>query len=725
MRSPIALVTATSLIALPAPARAAEAAPDPLAATAAAVAAESAEGEQIVVEGQRDRYRVRAVSSATRTDTPLKDLPQAVSIITAEQIDDQAMRSVADVLRYVPGASLSGGEGHRDQIALRGQATTADFFVDGFRDDVQYYRGLYNLERVEVLKGPNAMIFGRGGGGGIVNRVTKRPVEQGFSSFVLSPDSRGAWFAQGDVNLPIAGNLLGRLNAVYEEFDSFRDFYEGHRIGVNPTLALTPGPDTRIDVGFEYARDRRVVDRGVPSAGNGSLGHPAKPLDGFDRTFFGDPDLNRSRFDGYVGNVRVEHRFNDRLRLVSKALYGDYDKFYRNVMAQTPVTNVGGVDRVGIEAYESGTERQNLLFQTDLIAEFETGGLGHTFLVGADYAGQDTLSTRQQGFFAPGPFTSSSNRRFSTPLAEEIFVPDITFSCVASLGCTDAKSDGSAIGLYVQDQVKIGELVEVVAGLRHDRFTLEVDDRIAPASFERTDSLWSPRLGLVIKPTERLSLYGSFSRSFLPQSGDQFSSLTPSTAALEPERFTNYEVGAKWQPLPNLDLTLAAYQLDRTNTRETDPVSSLVLLTGEQRSKGIEFTANGEVTKRLSISGGIALQEAEVRKSSTASLVGRKTPLVPKFQASLWGRYDFTSRVGAGLGVYHQSKSFASISNAVVLPAFTRVDAAAFLGLGRGIEAAINVENVLDSDYTALAFNDNNLTPGNPRTVRATLRFGL
>ena len=725
MRFAVEFVTSTCLIALAAPALAAQAPPEVIAAAASAAADASESDERIIVNGERDRYGTRQTDSATRTDTPLKDVPQAVSIITAQQIDDQAMRSVADVLRYVPGVSLSGGEGHRDQIALRGQSSTADFFVDGFRDDVQYYRGLYNLERVEVLKGPNAMIFGRGGGGGIVNRVTKRPIDRRFADFTVSPDTRGAWFAQGDVNLPITGAVSGRLNAVYEEFDSFRDFYEGHRVGINPTLAFTPGPDTRLDLGFEYAHDRRLVDRGVPSARTGSIADPAKPLDGFDRTLFGDPDLNRTRFDGYVGNARLEHRFSDNIRIVSKALYGDYDKFYRNVMAQTPVSVVGGVDRVGIEAYQSGTSRRNLLLQTDLIADVKTGALEQKLLLGVDFARQDTTSDRQQGFFAPGPFTSSSNRRFSTPLADEIFVPDVTFTCVVGLGCNDAKAQGTALGLYVQDQLKIGDLVEIVAGLRHDRFKLEVDDRIAGASFARTDDLWSPRLGLVVKPIASLSLYASFSRSFLPQSGDQFSSLTPSTAALEPERFTNVEIGAKWQPLPKLDLTLAAYQLDRTNTRETDPGTSLTVLTGEQRSKGIELTASGEVTDRLSISGGVALQDAEVRKSSTASLVGRKTPLVPKFQASLWGRYDFTDRLGAGLGLYHQSKSFASISNAVILPAFTRLDAAAFIGLGRGIEAAINVENVLDTDYTALAFNDNNLTPGNPRTVRATLRFGL
>jgi catecholate siderophore receptor len=252
-----------------------------------------------------------------------------------------------------------------------------------------------------------------------------------------------------------------------------------------------------------------------------------------------------------------------------------------------------------------------------------------------------------------------------------------------------------------------------------------VDNLTSGTSSERKDALWSPRLGIVAKPMPELSLYASFSRSFLPQSGDQFTTLDSISASLEPERFTNYEFGAKWQALPQLDLMLAAYRLDRTNTRETNPSTLLPVLSGEQRSKGVEFEVRGQLTPQLSLSGGIARQNVEVRRSAVASLIGRKAPLVPKLQASLWSRYDFTPRIGAGLGVSHQSKRFASISNAVVLPAYTRVDAAGYFDLTKSIELQLNVENLLGKDYYATAHNDNNITPGSPRTARATLRFGF
>jgi len=693
----------------------------------AAAAIELVEDQPIVVTGERLGYDAKTSTTATKTETPLKDVPQSVSVITGQQIDDQALRSVADVLRYVPGAVVAQGEGHRDQIVLRGNSSTADFFVDGLRDDVQYYRGLYNVERVEILKGPNAMIFGRGGGGGIVNRVTKRPDDSRLAQFALSVDSEGAGYGEADLNAPIGAGLLGRVNAVYERFDNDRDVYDGHRFAINPTLAYEVGLKTRIDLGFEYVRDRRVIDRGVPADARGraapSITDPARPLDGFDRTFFGDRDINRTRFEGKVATARLDHRFSDALRLSSKALYGDYDKVYQNAFAAGPATIVGGVESVAIEAYRDPTRRRNLLVQNDLIATFATGTLSHTLLVGADFADQRTRNARINGFFDSGVVTTSSGRRTIVPLTDPLALPPITFR--AGTGNREVRAEADVVGLYVQDQVKIGDHVEIVAGLRHDRFNLKLDNLTSGASFERKDRFWSPRVGVVAKPTPDVSLYASFSRSFLPQSGDQFSSLDLTLAALEPERFTNFEVGAKWQVMPQLDLTLAAYRLDRTNTREIDPVTLLTVQTGEQRSKGVEFEARGQVTKRISVSGGIARQNVEVRRTVVASLSGRKAPLVPKFQASLWSRYDFSPRIGAGLGLYHQSRSFASISNAVVLPAYTRVDAAGFFDLTRSIALQVNVENLLGADYYATAHSDNNITPANPRTLRATLNIRL
>ncbi|MEA3039126.1 MAG: catecholate siderophore receptor [Sphingomonadales bacterium] len=693
----------------------------PALATEPMAAAAEAEAEPIVVTGTRDSYTVRETSSATRTPTDLRNVPQAVSIVTSEQIDDQALRSIGDVLRYVPGAVISQGEGHRDQIVLRGNSSTADFFVDGLRDDVQYYRGLYNLERVEILKGPNAMIFGRGGGGGIVNRVTKRPGARAFARAGLSADSEGARYADADLNRPLGGGLSARLNAAYEALRNFRDVYDGRRIGVNPTLAWA-GDRTRIDFGYEYDEDRRVVDRGVPSARAGTLADPAPPLAGYRDAFFGVPGLNRTTFQAHVLKAEVEHRFSDALTLTARGLFGDYDKYYRNAMAQTPVTLVGGVPKVGIEAYEDWTKRRNLIGQADLVWRVRTGPLRHVLLAGIEASGQATRVEHVNGFFDSGVATVNGGRRTFVPLAERIAVPPVAFRNGA--GYRRVRSDADVIAFYVQDQVSIGDHVDLIAGLRRDRFDLDLTDLAAGGRYRRTDSLWSPRLGLVVKPTGALSLYASYSRSFLPQSGDQFGSLDPTLAALEPERFENLELGLKWAVRPGLDLNAAVYRLDRTNTRATDPDDpSRTVLTGAQRSKGLEIGLTGQVLPNLRVSAGYAYTDAEISRTTAAAPAGRKVALVPRHQASFWARYDVTSRLGVGLGHYRQSKSFTSISNTVVLPAFTRVDAAAYFKLTRSLEAQLNVENLLGTHYFASAFNDNNIMPGAPTTVRATLRF--
>jgi catecholate siderophore receptor len=686
-------------------------------AAAADFAVDAPETGTIVVTGIRDSYSTEATSTATRTPTELNDIPQAITIVTERQIEDQAIMTIADVLRNVPGATIGQGEGHRDQITIRGNNSTSDFFVDGLRDDVQYYRGLYNVERIEILKGPNAMIFGRGGGGGVINRVLKRPAANPFARGTGSVDSEGAFLFDIDVNQPFGEAAAGRFNAVYEDFNTHRDFYEGRRFALNPTVAFSIGGLTRIDLSYEHNDDERVVDRGVPS-------FAGTPLRGFRDSFFGDPDVNRADFAAHILRGRLEHRFSDTLTLSSKLLYGDYDKAYQNVFPATAVTSdAAGVRQLGLEAYRDTTERENFFSQNDLVWEIATGPLSHAILAGFEYGDQDTANERINGFFTGVP-TSSAGRRTIVRLSDPLAVPDVQFRAGAAFpGNRRVATEAEVLAFYLQDQIAIGQHVELVAGVRHDRFELRVDNLFNSDSFSRTDSLWSPRLGLVLKPLEPVSIYASYSRSFLPQSGDQFLSLDLTAAALEPEKFDNYEIGLKWNIRPTLNLTAALYQLDRTNTRAAGATPGTVVLTGEQRSKGLEISLAGEIQKNWRISAGYALQDAEIRRGTSAAPAGREVPQVPQHQANLWTRYDFTPRIGAGFGVYHQSKSFASISNAVVIPSFTRVDAAAFFRLTDQIEAQLNVQNLLGEVYFPTAHT--NITPGAPTAVRGTLRFSF
>ncbi|MGQ0588545.1 MAG: TonB-dependent receptor [Sphingosinicella sp.] len=683
-----------------------------------AVAAEDAElqgassGGVIVVTGTRDGYGADSTRTATRTDTPLVDVPQAVSVVTERQIEDQAMRSIADVLRAVPGTMIGQGEGHRDQVTIRGNNSTADFFVDGLRDDIQYYRPLYNLQRVEVLRGPNAMIFGRGGGGGVINRITKVPLFESRIGASASVDTFGAWHVDADLNQPLSAQVAARFNAVYEEFANHRDQYDGRLIAANPTLRFLPGPDTGINLSYEYVDDERVVDRGIPSE-NG------RPLSGFRDTFFGARGDNELGFEGHILRGTLEHRFTPALTLVSRLLYADYDKFYRNAFAASAVRPGGGGRVVDVEAYFDSFQRENLFSQNDLVWEVTTGALNHTLLAGFEYGRQETGNQRLNGFFDSGVPTTSGGRRTTVGLADPIVIPPITFR--PGTGQRSTESEADILAFYLQDQIEIGPF-EIVAGLRYDRFDLEVADLISGAATARTDNLWSPRLGLVFHPVDQVSLYASFSRSYLPQSGDQFNSLDVTGANLAPERFDNYEVGAKWEPRAGLLFSAAVYQLDRTNTRAPGPNPGQIVVTGEQRSQGLELEVSGQLRPNWQLSFGYALQDAEIRRTTSAAPAGREIAQVPRHQLGLWSRYDLSPRFGFGLGLHHQSRSFASISNAVELPAYTRVDAAVFFRLAEGVEAQVNVQNVLDETYFPTAHNDNNITTGAPIGARGTLR---
>ncbi|MEO7635308.1 MAG: TonB-dependent siderophore receptor [Sphingomicrobium sp.] len=660
--------------------------------------------DPIIVTGTRSDYGARSTATGTRTSTEIRDIPQALTVISEAQIEDQQLRSVADLLYFVPGATPGTGEGNRDQMTLRGNNSTADFFIDGVRDDVQYFRDFYNVERVEVLKGPNAMIFGRGGGGGVVNRVLKRSNLSPARQLTASGDGFGGYRLTGDLDQPLGSALGARLNAIAEDSRSFRRHVDGQRYGINPTLAFAAGPGTRIDLGYERFHDRRVADRGIPADGG-------RPLKGFRRTFFGDPDQSAARVDVNLATLSIEQDFGGGITLRNHSLAGAYQKFYQNIY---PTAFSAATGLVTLGAYNSVNDRTNAFSQTDLIWNTRLAGIEQTLLLGFEIGREKSRNHRMTGSFASGS---------AVPVGDPTVAADVIFGSAPS--DANNRTRASVAALYVQDQIRLSRAVEIVAGLRFDRFTLKLADLRASASnFSRRDNLWSPRLGLIAKPTDNISLYAGYSRSFLPQSGDQFSGLTAVTDALKPERFDNLEVGAKWAPVEGLLATAALYRLDRTNTQARDVLGN-ILLTGATRSKGLELGLERSIAKGWLISGGYAWQKAAVRKATSAAPAGREVPLVPRHTFSLWNRYDVSRDVGVGLGIIARTKSFASISNHVVLAGYARVDAAVFYKLPRGMQAQINVENLLGSQYFPTAHNDNNIAPGAPRTIKATLGYNF
>lgn len=656
--------------------------------------------QSIIVTGKSEGYVATNSVTATKTDTPLIDVPQSINVVTREQLDDQAHHSMTDVLRYIPGATVGQGEGNRDQITLRGQNTTADFFLDGVRDDVQYYRSLYNIERVEVLKGPYAMIFGRGGGGGIINRVQKTPqAETLFVAGSASVNSFGAYDVAADVNAPISSAAAVRLNAYYEQIDNHRDFVDGERYGVNPYVAFDLGSGWKVGLSYEYVNDDRVPDRGVPSV-NG------RPLDGHRDTFFGVPGINRTGLEAHIGKARLDGELAEGLNWSSTLLYGDYDKYYTNVF---PSSSVNASDRtVQLDGYTDATDRENFIAQSNLVWDADFGGVGNKILLGVEYGDQGTSNSRN---------VVSARQLVDV---DNLVYPNFVFLMAPARATV---SNVEFFSAYAQDQISIGEHIDVVAGIRYDRFEITGTNLRTSTDFGRTDEKWSPRFGLILKPQPNISIYGSYSRSFLPRSGDQFISLDPSAPNLAPERFTNYEVGAKWDIQPALSLTAALFRLDRTNTttpnaaRPTDTD-----IAGTTRTKGAELALVGRITPQWQVSGGYTWQDGHIKGNDDVR-IGQ----VPKHQFALWNRYDFNPSVGAGIGVIHQSSQWAAlhnpgVSNATRLPAFTRVDAALFFTASEKVQFQVNVENLLDEEYFSDAHNNNNITPGAPINARLTAR---
>jgi len=662
-----------------------------------------AESRVIVVVGEVDGYRADK-ASALKTPTPLIDVPQTVTVLTREQLDDQGVTQLGEALRYVPGVVLGLGEGNRDQITLRGQNTTADFYLDGLRDDTQYYRSLYNIERVEVLKGANALLFGRGGGGGVINRVRKVPtLSSALASASAAVGSFGDFALIADLDQPLSQTIGARLNGTYEEFDNHRQDFHGRFIGVNPTLAFAPDDATRIDLSYNYDDDRRIADRGIPSLGG-------RPLEGYRDTFFGRSDSNIAKVQAHIAQARFEHRFSSDLTLTIAGQYSHTDKYYGNIFpahAVDPATRT-----VVLNAYNSATQRQNWIGQANLVWQGKTGGIGHTLLAGIEAGDQATDARRSEGDFGV--------RRFSATvtLAERIAIPAVTFGEPSRSVHTKVQT----LSAYVQDQIELAPFLQIVGGVRYDEFKIRADNRLTTTSAARTDRKWSPRAGIIVKPKANVSLYGSYTRSFLPQSGDQFSALDATQATLAPEEFTNLELGAKWDVTPALSLTAAAYRLDRANSRFNDPVTGLPQLSGKTRTRGIELSASGRILPQWQVSLGYALQRGEVRSSTAAAPAGRKLALLPESQIALWTRYEVAPRLGLALGVTHQSSSFAAISNAVTLPGYTRVDTAVFYKLSTAISAQINVENLLGTGYFPTAHTDNNIFPGAPRNARLSVK---
>ena len=666
--------------------------------------------EETLVRGS---YLQSNEANALKTPTPILDVPQSLSIVTSEQILRRGFTSVSDIIEYLPGVSMSQGEGHRDAVVFRGVRSTADFFIDGVRDDVQYYRPLYNLEQLEVLRGPNALLFGRGGTGGILNRVTKKAeLGSNFSQITGYADSFGAGGLQGDVNVGLTDSVAFRLNAMAEGLDNHRDHFDGERIGVNPTARVSFNESTRLDLSYEYVDHERFIDRGIPTGSNGD------PVERFDRVVFGDPNVNVTRLKAHIFMANLEHRFSDSMKGKVTALYGDYDKLYKNFYAASySEANSPGV--VTLDGYVDTTQRENLILSGNLIKEVSFANMSHRFLLGAEYVDTSSDQDRWNTYWSE---TADDKETFSVARPMGI-IGGVGTNALGGRTVNDFsvdQNDDTRVGVevasfYLQDEMAVTNYLDIVLGARFDQFEIDVFNVPADDSRSKQDEEVSPRLGLVLKPMENMSLYASYSESFLPRSGEQFANINGSKGQLDADTFANTELGFKWDISPALSFTAAVFEIEQESPQvaDNDPATLDVI---KSETDGFELQLEGQLTEAWYISAAYSYLDGE-QMGRTGSK-GLRPRELPENMFSVWNFVQFTPKLGAGLGLTYQDESFINNSNTARLPSYTRVDAALYYEWSDDLRVQLNFENLGDTVYFPSSHSTHQASVGAPFNAR-------
>ncbi|MBO0942005.1 TonB-dependent siderophore receptor [Acidovorax temperans] len=667
---------------------------------------------------QGDSYTPTDTSTATKGSAPLRDVPQAVNVVPAQLLRDQGARSMEDALRNVPGVAMSHGDGQRDQVVIRGFTAIADQFVDGVRDDALYFRDLADIERIEVLKGPAAVLYGRGSSGGLINRITKKPQFGETSGEASVGVGSYAWRrATADLNVGISDTAAFRLNAAVEDSGSYRDQQFVKRHNFAPSLALKLAPQTDLLLQYTHARDKRLTDFGIPALN----GRPVNVAPG---TYYGSSnaaqdDTTTSAMQSFTATLN--HRFNDdwSVRNVTRVYDYTLDRYNTLPSGTTdPVTMTVGRSRAFILRDEKG-----VFNQTDVTWRNQLGGLKQEWLMGMELGQQKKRSESVSG--------GADRVSILNPSAAAPVIPAANYNADNAI---PSHTTQDTAALYWQNQITLAPQWKALIGARYDVYGQETRYDRKLATLSRTDKKFSPRAGLVWQPSDTVSYYVSYSKSFQP-SAEAFALAANNTAA-EPEITQNKEIGVKLDLLGGkLNVTGALFNLERTNIKNTDPANpSRQINVGTQRTNGFELTASGRLPGRWDVSAGYAWLDGRMTKSlatttstqlPTAAIAaqGKVPALTPRNSAFLWAMKDLGHGLRVGGGVNYVGARFTSLTNLVTLPGYTTVDAALQYTQGKW-EVDVNIKNLLNRKYyvSAHGSNDNLILPGSPRALQVTLR---
>lgn len=655
-------------------------------------------------------YQPVVARSATKTDAPLRDIPQTVNVVPAAVIQDQRATSLEQVLRNVPGVAASNGDGQRDQAVIRGFTAIGDQYVDGFRDDALYFRDLSNVESVEVIKGPAAVLYGRGSSGGLINRVSKQPLFRDQNSLTLSGGSWDQGRFELDTNQVLGERTAGRLTGAIERSNGFRDHYFLEREALAPSLAVKLGEGRRLTAGADWLRDRRTTDFGVPA-------YQGRPVPVSPSTYYGSPEAETDDYtESRVGSAyaKLEWALSAGWTLRDMVRVYDYDLDRNNTLPKAGSVAVrNGV--LSMERNRSSVQRQEqgIANQFELVQKATTGTVAHELLYGLELARQNKDNQNYGG----------------TAGIVAVFNPVLTRPTVLR-GAKTADTTGSYTtkALYAQDLLTLSPQWKALLGLRYDDYRQELDDQMpGKPDLQRTDKEFSPRAGLVFQPDSVQSYYLSWNKSFQP-SGEMFG-LAANNAALEPELTTNTELGSKWDFLDgNLSLSTSVFRLERTNIKTPqDPgnSNSPVINAGEQRTDGVELTVSGRLGEDWQVYAGYAWLDGEITKSNSKTNgvpnQGRTPTLTPEHSANLWLTYQLNPSWRVGGGVFHVGERYTALDNKTVMPDYTTADLGVYYD-SKAWSASVLVKNVADATYYASAHGSADLiTPGAPRSLQASL----
>jgi iron complex outermembrane recepter protein len=663
------------------------------------------EEEELVVTGDDDTsYRAPNATTATKTDTPTRDIPQSIQVIPQQVIDDQKVLRLQDAVRNVSGVVSDGGFGNvGEEFIIRG-FTAPSILRDGFRSTSEISASTFsslsetaNIERVEVLKGPASVLYGAVEPGGIINIVTKKPLADPLYAGEFSVGSYGSYRPSFDFSGPLTANkaFLYRVTGSYENSDSFRQPSDVNfeRFFIAPVISWRMSPKTNLDVFLNYLTEESPFDEGLVAIGDEVADIP------LDRRL-GEPGDFRKFKDLQLG-YRFEHEFNPNLKVRNAFRAALTDVSSERFVPFVLFENAGILRR---EYRETEGNRQSYDIQTDLIGTLKTGPVKHQLLLGFQYFNTSEAEVIER------------NR-----LVDPINIFDPVYGAIRPETLRlvdDSISNEESLGFYLQDQVSLLENLKLLIGGRFDFVHQESIDNINDSTDSQDDNAFSPRVGLVYQPIQPISLYTSFSRSFRPNTG----SVTADNSILEPERGTQYEVGIKAEPGTNkLTLSLAYYDITKKNVALTDPNDpDFSIAAGKVNSHGVEFDLAGEIRPGWKVIASYAYTIATIQDGDEFLPTGNDLENVPRNSASLWTSYEIQAGslkgLGFGLGLFYVDQRPGDNENTFKLPSYLRTDAALFYQR-ENWKLGLNIKNLFDVRYFDSAVVRERINPGEPLTV--------